>query len=291
MTAARRSLTTNAAHWIRKPEANSAQTIVLHDRPLVLERHLREEQKTHSVRQAPVSRPQARRHICTMKTQTTQAQSEPDMLGLNHILVPLDFSPASNITAKKERMMEPIVESLATRVALHPFLVGMKPRQLALLTSCAVAIEFKKGQVLCREGELADRFYLIESGRVVLESNGVLDDPLLGCSWMFPPHAWTFTARAVEPTSVIFFSAAVLREYCERDHSLGYELLKRMSLLMYGRRQAARNKVPAVHHRSDPLQPEGAVAVDGADTPDPEVKIVKMYPGENADRECGQIAG
>lgn len=252
----------------------------------------REEQETHSVGQVPVSRPQARRHICTMKTQTTQAQSKPDMLGPRNILVPLDFSPASTATAGRERMMEPAaVESLATRVALHPFLVGMKSRQLALLTSCAVAVQFKRGQVLCREGELADRFYLIESGRVVLESNGLLDDPLLGCSWMFPSHSWTFTARAAEPTSVIFFSAAILREYCERDHSLGYELLKRMSLLMYGRMQAARNKMPAIHHRSDTFQAGGAAAVFGADTPDPEVKIVRMYPGENADRECGQIAG
>ena len=226
-----------------------------------------------------------------MKTQTTQAQSEPDMLGLKNILVPLDFSPASNNAAQQERMMEPTVESLATRVALHPFLVGMKSRQLALLTSCAVAVQFEKGQVLCREGELADRFYLIESGRVVLESNGVLDDPLLGCSWMFPSHAWTFTARAAEQTTVIFFSATILREYCERDHSLGYELLKRMNLLMYGRMQAARNKMPAIHHRSDTFQAGGAAAVYGADTPDPAVKVVKMFPGENADRECGQTAG
>jgi len=213
------------------------------------------------------------------------------MLGLKDILVPLNFSPASNNAVKKEGMMEPTVESLATRVALHPFLVGMKSRQLALLTSCAVAVQFKKGQVLCREGELADRFYLIESGRVALQTNGVLDDPLLGCSWVFPSHAWTFTARATEPTSVIFFSAAILREYCEMDHTLGYELLKRMSLLMHGRMQAARNKMPAIPRRSDILQPEGAVAVYGADTPDPEVKMVKMYPGENADRECDQIAG
>jgi CRP-like cAMP-binding protein len=226
-----------------------------------------------------------------MKTQTTQAQPNPDMRGLKNILVPLDFSPASDNAAKKERMMEPTVESLETRVALHPFLVGMKPRQLALLTSCAVAIEFKKGQVLCREGEVADRFYLIESGRVVLESNGVLDDPMLGCSWIFPSHAWTFTARAAEPTTVIFFSATILREYCEMDHSLGYELLKRMSLLMYGRMQAARNKMPAIHHRSETFRPGGAVAVYGADTPDPEMKIAQKYPGENADRECGQIAG
>lgn len=213
------------------------------------------------------------------------------MLALKKILVPLDFSPASDNAARNVETMETPVESMATRVALHPFLAGMNRRQLALLTACAVAVQFKKGQVICHEGELADRFYLIETGRVVLKSRDGLDVPILGCSWMFPSHTWNFTARAVEPTTAIFFSAAILREYCEMDHSLGYELLKRMSLLMYGRMQAARNKMPISPHRSDTLQPAGAAAVYGADTPDPEVKIVKMYPGANAERQCCEMAG
>lgn len=151
--------------------------------------------------------------------------------------------------------METTVESLATRVALHPFLVGMKPRQLALLTSCAMTAQFNKGQVIFREGDLADRFYLIESGNVTLESTRGPDNPLLGWSWMFPPHTWTFTARAAETTTAIFFYGASLREYCERDHTLGYELLKRMSSMMYQRVQVAWNQIPAIHHRSNILPP------------------------------------
>jgi CRP/FNR family transcriptional regulator, cyclic AMP receptor protein len=192
-----------------------------------------------------------------MKTQTTQPQPKPEMLALENILVPLDFSPASENAAKKERMMETTVESLATRVALHPFLVGMDRRQLALLTSCAMTVQFKRGQVIFREGDLADRFYLIESGNVTLETTSGPADPLLGWSWMFPPHTWTFTARAAEPTSAIFFYGSILREYCERDHTLGYELLKRMSSMMYQRMQAARNQMPAARHRSDTLPPVG----------------------------------
>ena len=40
------------------------------------------------------------------------------------------------------------VEPLSTRVALHPFLVGMNPTQLALLTDCAIPVQFKKGQTI-----------------------------------------------------------------------------------------------------------------------------------------------
>ena len=88
---------------------------------------------------------------------------------------------------------------------------------------------------------------------VVIDTIGAGD--LLGWSWMFPPNTWHFTARAVEPTTAIFFYGRILREYCEKDHSLGYELLKRMTVVMNRRMQAARNKMLAIHHGSDTLPP------------------------------------
>ena len=149
--------------------------------------------------------------------------------------------------------IEMLPEPMVTRVALHPFLAGMNREQLALLTDCAIPVQFKKGQIIFREGEMANRFYLIESGRIVLESNdehsnGVVIDTigagdLLGWSWMFPPYTWRFTARAIEPSSAIFFYGTLLREYCERDHLLGYELFKRMAPIMIKRMQSAREKI------------------------------------------------
>ena len=147
------------------------------------------------------------------------------------------------------------IEPIATRVALHPSLAGMNHEDLAMLTDCAMVVHFAAGQIIFREGEPANRFYLIESGRVVLESNGPESNPmvidsigagdLLGWSWIFPPHVWHFTARAVKPTAAIFFYGTILREYCERNHSLGYELFKRMSAVMVKRLQAAREKISA----------------------------------------------
>jgi CRP-like cAMP-binding protein len=150
-------------------------------------------------------------------------------------------------------------ESIATRVALHPFVAGMNHVQLALLTDCAMSTHFKKGQLILREAEFANRFYLIETGKVVLESSSASEErlvieaigpgDLLGWSWMFPPYTWQFTARAVEPTAAIFFYGTILREYCDKDHSLGYELLKRMSAVMVKRLQAARKNMLALHAR------------------------------------------
>jgi CRP/FNR family transcriptional regulator, cyclic AMP receptor protein len=157
------------------------------------------------------------------------------------------------------------IEPMATRVALHPFLAGMNRSQLTLLTDCAMVVHFNPGQLIFREGELANRFYLIETGKVILESSGRLGDPviidnvgagdLLGWSWMFPPYVWHFTARAVERTEAIFFYGTILREYCEHDHSLGYELFKRMSAVMIKRLQAAREKMLEIDAHQTALPP------------------------------------
>lgn len=150
------------------------------------------------------------------------------------------------------------VEPMATRVELHPFFLGLNRHHLALLTDCAIAAHFEPGQVLLREGEFANRFYVIESGKVILESHSSPEEPaaivdtigagsLVGWSWMFPPYVWRFTARAVEPTDTIFFYGTILREYCEKDPALGYELLKRMTPVMTKRLQAAREKMLSIN--------------------------------------------
>jgi CRP-like cAMP-binding protein len=136
---------------------------------------------------------------------------------------------------------------------------------LALLTDCAVTRHFNAGQVILREGEFANGFYLIEAGKVALESEVGFGKPivlqnirageLLGWSWMFPPYVWQFSSRAVEATTALFFCAAILREYCEKDHSLGYELLKRISAVMVTRLQAAHDQMLSIHRSRISRQP------------------------------------
>lgn len=156
---------------------------------------------------------------------------------------------------------------MATRIAAHPFTAGMNHEQLALLSDCAMPAHFQKGEIIMSEGETANRFYLIERGKVALLSNALAGEPvaidmigkgdLLGWSWIFPPHVWHFTAQALENTDAIFFYGTILRQYCERDHSLGYELFKRMTPVMLKRLQGAREKMLAIHAGDQKLQPVG----------------------------------
>ncbi len=141
---------------------------------------------------------------------------------------------------------------LEAAVAAHPFLIGINADHIRLLADCAMRSQFAAGQVIFEKGNTANRFYLIERGKVALESSAgdqvvrideVGDGDLLGWSWIFPPYVWHFDARAIEPTTALFLYGAILREYCENVPALGYVLFKRMSEVMMRRLQAARVKL------------------------------------------------
>jgi CRP/FNR family transcriptional regulator, cyclic AMP receptor protein len=154
-------------------------------------------------------------------------------------------------------------EKLEAQVAAHPFFIGMSAHYIRLLSDCAMATRFAKDQAIFRAGETANRFYLIERGKVILESEPdaggapvIIDTisagDLLGWSWIFPPYIWHFTARAVQPTRSIFFYGTILREYCDKDPTLGYELFKRMSEVMIRRLQRARNELLETMGKTQP---------------------------------------
>ncbi len=145
--------------------------------------------------------------------------------------------------------------SVETLVA-QPFLKGMTPRQLQVLADDALPVEFKTDDVIFNEGGPANRFYLVRSGKVVLESptdpehepvliEAVGAGGVVGWSWLFPPYYWHFNARAASNVRAIFFYGTRLREQCENDHELGYELMKRMNQVIIERLQSARRQLSA----------------------------------------------
>lgn len=163
---------------------------------------------------------------------------------------------------ESDNMSRPDLEAA---VAAHPFLLGINQHHLQLLVDCAMRSHFDAGQIVFHEGETANRFYLIETGEVVLEASLNSGDPvvidaigagdLLGWSWLFPPYVWHFTARVTQPTDAIFLYGTVLREYCDRDAALGLELFKRMSEVMTRRLQAARSQLLAAYAANPSLAP------------------------------------
>jgi CRP/FNR family cyclic AMP-dependent transcriptional regulator len=59
---------------------------------------------------------------------------------------------------------------LENDVAAHPFLIGLAESHIRLLADCAMRARFRTQEVIFREGEIANRFYLLKTGKVTLES-------------------------------------------------------------------------------------------------------------------------
>lgn len=146
------------------------------------------------------------------------------------------------------------MEINTTILAAQPFFKGLSEEHLKLLVDNAGPAEFKAGELIFKEGADADRFYLIYSGRVALESptrqesepflvETIGGGSILGWAWLFPPYYWHFDARAVTPVKAIFFDGTHLRELCEADHDLGYEIAKRAGEVVIDRLQATRRRL------------------------------------------------
>ena len=132
----------------------------------------------------------------------------------------------------------------------HPFFEGLSPRHLEVILGCATPVQFEAGEFIAREGEAADKFYLIRRGRVALEiptsDRGVIrfetlePGEVLGWSWVVPPATWSFDACALELTRAIVVDGSCLHAKCAEDHDLGYEVLLRFSQILALRLEAAR---------------------------------------------------
>ena len=51
---------------------------------------------------------------------------------------------------------------------------------------------------------------------------------MLGWSWLVAPYKYKFNARVLTRTEFIAINGVELRNQCEKDPGLGYELLRRM---------------------------------------------------------------
>jgi CRP-like cAMP-binding protein len=144
----------------------------------------------------------------------------------------------------------------------QPFFTGLPQQFSALISGCASNAHYAAGEYLFREGEDANRFWLIREGAVALEINApergavtietIEEGEVLGWSWLFPPYRWHFSARAVRPVRAVAFDGACLRTKCDTDPELGYDLMRRFARVIVERLQATRLQLLDVY--ADPVR-------------------------------------
>jgi CRP/FNR family transcriptional regulator, cyclic AMP receptor protein len=145
------------------------------------------------------------------------------------------------------------MNTLIDKIGAHTFFRGLSREHLQIVATGASEARFGANDILFRAGEPANTFYLIQSGRISLEGSKRPDRDaqlqtveagnVVGWSWLFPPFAWHFQGRALEPTSVIALKGGYLLATAERDHEFGYELMKRVAQIVIQRLQTTRQRL------------------------------------------------
>lgn len=132
----------------------------------------------------------------------------------------------------------------------HSIFKGMSEEQVKTLARAALVRSYKTGECLFKQGDSANHCYIVISGQVSVEIPSIYGPPLvvqtikeegvLGWSWLIPPYEWTFEADTEADTEVVEFDGKALRDACEADPALGYQLMKRFAGLMSLRLHEAR---------------------------------------------------
>ncbi len=137
------------------------------------------------------------------------------------------------------------LQTLAPLLKEHPFFSICTDDQIEILLGCATNVVFHSGDILFKEGESADVFYVIREGSVTIDQHmlgrGVVSFLTLGAgdiagwSWLIPPYKYQFDARVSNLTRAFALNGKCLREKCEGNPALGYTLLKQFSGAMVKR--------------------------------------------------------
>ncbi len=144
-------------------------------------------------------------------------------------------------------------EDIRNELDKSPFFEGLDAEFLQFLSKSARERTLSRGEVLFKQGDWADAFYLLRDGEILIEIPSISGPALeiqrlkqgqiLGWSWLISPYKWTFQARAEAETHLFEFDGAAILAQCEEDPAFGYALLKRFSTLMSERLEAARRRM------------------------------------------------
>ena len=124
---------------------------------------------------------------------------------------------------------------------------------LDLLSEKAIERRIEAGKIVFRQGDRADTFYLLLSGRITVEIPSVYGPAIeiqnlgsgqvLGWSWLISPYQWEFQAKVLEDSVLLEFDGKSILEDCENNPKFGYKLLSSFSVLMSQRLLASRQRM------------------------------------------------
>lgn len=154
----------------------------------------------------------------------------------------VDF--CADVTYKESIMNDQ--QELISAMQTIPWFQELEPEHFNKLVEIAQILELDAGQELFREGDPEGCLYVVLHGRLAIEmavpGRGKMRiytaEPMDVVGWSSATpvvRLRTAGATTVLPSSVICFDSAELRRVCDEDHSLGYNVMRRMANVVASR--------------------------------------------------------
>lgn len=132
-------------------------------------------------------------------------------------------------------------------LARLPFFAGLGTQELKEIATHTKYASFAPGETIMTQGDAADRFYIVLSGKarvmcnlpdIQLHVEDIGAGGVIGFSWLFMPERVHFSSVALEPVKAVFVYGTLLRSAFEKMPRLAYEMATRTGKVMLERLEA-----------------------------------------------------
>lgn len=123
-----------------------------------------------------------------------------------------------------------------TAVRQCSFFDGFQPKHMEKLMALGTEVHFSQDQLIFRQDEESDLFYIVLTGRVALEA--IYHGKIIPLEMMYPhdEFGWVavvdrkrqFQARALEPVTAMQFEVAEVSAACRHNPYFGCAFLERL---------------------------------------------------------------
>jgi CRP-like cAMP-binding protein len=129
-----------------------------------------------------------------------------------------------------------------------PFFEELQPKHMEKLMTLGTQVHFEKDEIIFHEEDESHLFYVILSGRVVLEARHGASTFQLETLYPRQEVGWAavvnrkrqLQARALEPVTAMAFEVSQLRDACRTNPYLGCAFLERLLTLAVEQLQSTR---------------------------------------------------
>lgn len=136
-----------------------------------------------------------------------------------------------------------------TLKACHVF-SALEKAELDEIAALATEKPFEAGTILFQQGDPAEEFLVLEDGKVAVQMNlpespqgtfrratidTITRNEVVGWSVVVEPYIYTLTAICLQNVNVLSLNGQQFRALLEKNHKMGYEIMKRLMQVVASR--------------------------------------------------------